>query len=469
MDETLALDRVPPQSVDAEQGVLGSMMLEKDALSKAAEILKPEFFYRDAHRIIYSALLELAERNEPTDLITVVEELQKQNKLEQAGGRSYISALINSVPMAANVEHYARIVEQKALLRSVIYAATQMAAWAYRGEEEATDLLDQCGKLIFDLSRKSTREFHNMKDVTREAFSVVERRYKTGGITGISTGFPDLDQATSGFQESNLIVLAGRTSMGKTSLALNMVQHVAIREGKPVAIFSLEMSRDELALRMLCSEAQVNGHLIRTGGLQEADWKKLVHGCGVLEKVPIFIDDSFMLTPLELRSKARRLKSEVDIQLLVVDYLQQMIPNKLSGNRVQDISDITRSLKSLARELQIPVVALSQLSRAIEKRDEKVPMLSDLRESGSIEQDADVVMFIHRKSLYSRQKEEIPEDIEDSNEKQSKIERQATLYIAKQRNGPTKEIPLVFMGEYATFVSKDTSHKYGLETIDNED
>ena len=453
MVEQISLSgKVPPQNIEAEQCVLGSILLDKSVLDKIVGILKPPSFYKDSHRTIFQCIVDIARRGEPVDLITLTEELRRKDKLELVGGIAYLTTLVDSIPTTLNVEYYAKIVHEKAKLRSLIFASTQIINLAYDGKDEVDKILDKSEKLIFDVHTEDRKlDIYPMKSVVEDAWKMIDAKYKTKGITGVSTGFIDIDNLTSGLQDSDLIIIAGRTSMGKTSLALNIVGNVAVRENLPVAIFSLEMAKEQLAMRMLCSEAMVNQHRLRTGYLTEEDWKRIGDAANILSSSPIFVDETTGLTSMNLRSKARRLKAETNLKLIVVDYLQLMEPDRPRENKAQEISEISKSLKALARELKIPVIALSQLSREIEKRKERIPQLSDLRESGSIEQDADVVMFIHRMYYELQIKEAMGKEVSDEEER--KMKRDAKLIIAKQRNGPTANVKLYFLDDYTRFVS----------------
>ena len=435
------IDRIPPQSVEAEQAVLGAALIEREAISKVAEFLRPEDFYREAHRLIFNTVLQLFNKNDAVDLVTVVEHLRKDDKLEGAGGIAYVTSLANSVPTAANVLYHARIVEEKALLRQLINAATEIAGMGYEGSEEVATIIDTAEKKILGVSsRKVGRDFTPIKSIIFDAFTKIEQLYETkGGITGLSSGFKDLDQLTSGFQPSDLILIAARPSMGKTAFVLNIAQNVAIRSKQAVAFFSLEMSKEQLVQRMLCAEAVIDSQRLRIGQLEEGDWKKLINGADRLAAAPIFIDDTPGITVMEMRAKARRLKIEYDLKLIIIDYLQLMqgaSSGRGSENRQQEISEISRSLKSLARELNVPVIALSQLSRSVESRQVKKPMLSDLRESGSLEQDADIVAFLYREDYYNP-------DTEHKNITE--------VIIAKHRNGPVDTVQLFFHKQFTKF------------------
>jgi len=434
------LDRIPPQNIEAEQAVLGAMLIEREAISKVAELLRPEDCYREAHRLIYNAMLELFNKNDAVDMVTVIEFLRKGDKLESAGGISYITSLANSVPTAANVLYHARIVEEKALLRQLINAATNITSLGYEDNEEVASILDTAEKTILSVSsRRMGGEFTPIKSIIFDAFSKIEQLYASkGSITGLSTGFKDLDRLTSGLQPSDLILIAARPSMGKTAFVLNIAQHIGIKEKKAVAFFSLEMSKEQLVQRMLCAESTIDSQRLRIGELEPNDWTKLVSGADRLSAAPIFIDDTSGITVMEMRSKCRRLKIEYDLKLIIIDYLQLMQGSSKKGseNRQQEISEISRSLKGLAREIGVPVIALSQLSRSVESRQVKKPMLSDLRESGSLEQDADIVAFLYRDDYYNP----------DSEQKNI-----TEVIIAKHRNGPVDTIQLFFHKQFTKF------------------
>jgi replicative DNA helicase len=416
------------------------MLIEREAISRVSEFLQPEDFYREAHRSIYNAMLDLFSRNEAVDLITITEHLRREDKLEAAGGISYITSLANSVPTAANVLYHAKIIEEKALLRQLINAATYIAGMGYEANDEVLNILDKAEKMILDVSgRKITGDFAPIKNILMAALDRVEHLYNAkGGVTGLSTGFVDLDRLTAGLQPSDLILVAARPSMGKTAFVLNIAQNVALKDNA-VAFFSLEMSKEQLVQRMLCSEATINAQRLKIGDLKDQDWTKLMKAADRLSSAPVFIDDTAGITVTEMRSKARRLKAEHDLKLIVIDYLQLMSGGSSSGrneNRQQEISEISRSLKALARELSVPVIALSQLSRGVETRTNKRPMLSDLRESGSLEQDADIVAFLYRDDYYDPQTEN--KDITE-------------VIISKHRNGPVDTVLLTFQKEYTKF------------------
>lgn len=439
MDRIDLAERVPPQHVEAEEFVLGAILLDNQALNKVLEVLSPTAWYREGHRKIFQAMIELSETNEAIDQITVCEQLRRRNELEQVGGAAYLAQLVAQVPTAANVRHHAKIVQEKALLRNLITVATDIVASGYQDAEKVDDLIDQAERKIFELAERRMRQsFVPVRSIVKSTFEMIERLYERKEmVTGVPTGFVDLDKMTAGLQPSDLIILAGRPSMGKTALALNMAQHAAIKCNEAVAIFSLEMSKEQLVLRMLCSEARVDAHKLRSGFLAREDWRKLTDAAGRLSDAKIFIDDTPGMTVLEMRAKARRLKAEHRLALVIVDYLQLMRGRGGADNREQEISDISRSLKGLAKELSVPVIALSQLSRAVETRGgDKKPQLSDLRESGAIEQDADVVMFVFREEVYRQ---------DESNR------GVAEILVRKQRNGPTGEVLLTFLDRYTKF------------------
>jgi replicative DNA helicase len=434
--------RLPPQNVEAEQCVLGGILIEDGALLKVVEILGPADFYREAHGVVYAAMVELFERNEPQDLITVHNILKSRGQLEAVGGATYLAELTEVVPVAANIGFYARIVRDKAVLRRLIQKSSDIATLCYEEAGEVDEILESAEAAIFEISQAKIRQaFHPLKGVLKQSIKRVEDLYERKElITGVPTGFSGLDEITAGLQQSDLIIVAGRPSMGKTALALNMAQHAAIDHGVPVAIFSLEMSKEQLALRMLCSEARVDAQRVRTGFLTERDWPRLINAAGHLSEAPIFIDDTPAASVLEMRAKARRLKSEHDLGLVVVDYLQLMRGRGQAERREQEISEISRSLKAMAKELNVPVVALSQLNRKVEDRPNKRPQMADLRESGAIEQDADVIAFIYRDEVYNRSEENPNKGI-------------AEVIIGKQRNGPIGIVKLAFIAKYSTFAN----------------
>jgi replicative DNA helicase len=442
----LYADRLPPQNIEAEQAVLGAIFLEPSSLTVASEILIPEDFYRAAHQKIFNAMLKLNDEGKVVDLVTVTEELAAAKLIEDTGGVSYLSELASSVPTAANIEYYARIVEEKSLLRRLIRTATEIASDGYSREDEVEALLSEAEKNILAVAqRKNAGAFHNIKDVLVRTYDNIEEMHnRVGEITGISTGFAELDRMTAGFQRNDLIIVGARPSVGKTAFALNIASNVAIKTGENVAIFSLEMGAEQLVMRMLCSEGNIDAQRLRTGSLTDDDWGKLTMAMGALSNSGIFIDDTPGVRISDIRSKCRRLKQEHGLGMILIDYLQLILGSGRSGeNRQQEVSEISRSLKQLARELQVPVIALSQLSRGVEQRQDKRPMMSDIRESGSIEQDADIVAFLYRDDYY---------------DKESENKNIIEIIIAKQRNGPTGTVSLAFVKEYNKFVNLETRY-----------
>jgi len=436
--------RLPPQAVEVEQAVLGALILDGEAVSRVVEIIKPSDFYKKGHCLIYEAILALFEKNDPIDLVTLPEMLQRHDALERVGGRVALVELSENVATSANIEYHARIVREKAVLRYLINTSTEIVAECYQPTSEVTELLDRAEQSIFAISEQQARQdFVLMGDLLPHTFDEIEEFHRRGGqITGLSTGFNELDTLTAGMHKGDLIIVAGRPSMGKTAFALNVAERVAIQENIPVGIFSLEMSKGQLALRMLCSLARISSHALRTGRLRNEEWPKLSAATGPLSEKRIFIDDSAAIGVLEMRAKARRLKAQHDVGLIIVDYLQMMRGGPRVENRQQEIAIISRSLKVLAKELNIPVMALSQLSRAPEQRGgDRRPQLADLRESGAIEQDADVVMFIYRPERY---------DIKKDKEGRS-VENVAEIIVSKQRNGPTGVVRLTFLKDYVRF------------------
>lgn len=439
MSEEL-IERVPPQHVEAEQAVLGAILLQSESLITVSELLMSDDFYRVNHQKIYSAMLQVGEAGEPVDIVTLTAHLQNLGQLEEVGGVVYLAALANTVPTAANVDHYAQIVREKAVLRRLIRVATQIAATGYEGVSDVTQVIDDAERSILELSQQRlNRGFTPIRDVLMTTFERLETLYSNkGSITGIPTGYPDLDKMTSGFQKSDLIIVAARPSVGKTAFALNITQNVAVRAGQPVAVFSLEMSKEQLVQRILSAEANIDAGRMRTGFLEDDDWPKLTMAISALSEAPIYIDDSPAITVADIRSKCRRLQTEHGLGMVMIDYLQLIQGRGRTDNRQQEISEISRTLKQIARELNVPVIALSQLSRSVEQRQDKRPMMSDIRESGSIEQDADVVAFLYRDDYYD------PES-----ERKNIIE----IILAKQRNGPTGKVELVFLKNFNKFVS----------------
>jgi len=435
------IQKIPPNNLEAEQSVLGAMLLDKEAISAASEILKGDDFYREVHKEIFEAIIDIYNDNNPVDLITLTEKLKGRNTLEAVGGITYLTQLMNIVPTTSNIDQYVKIVEEKSLLRKLIKSSNEIISKCYDNPEDPIEVVDQAEKSIFDISlSKSSQGFVPIKQILTTNFDRIEELYlNKGKITGIPTGFVDLDQKLSGLQRSDLILIAARPSMGKSALMMNLVQHAAVRENIPVAIFSLEMSKEQLSQRLLCAEALIDAHRLRTGDITEDEWIKLARAMGVLADKPIFIDDTPAISITEMRAKCRRLKIEHGLGLIAIDYLQLMSGSSNYDSRQQEVSDISRSLKALARELDVPVVALSQLSRAPEMRADHRPILSDLRESGAIEQDADVVIFLYRDEYYhpDTEKKNIGEVI-----------------IAKQRNGPTGVVELVWLGQFTKFADK---------------
>ncbi|MBH82273.1 MAG: replicative DNA helicase [Candidatus Marinimicrobia bacterium] len=438
MADNNQLLNVQPHSEEAELAVLGSMLSSKDAVSKSIQWLTPDVFYKDAHGKIFSAMELLFDKGEPVDTVSVIDLLKKNKELESVGGTYFVTGLVESVPTAAHVERYSKIVMEKALLRSLITLSHSIAKEAYEDSQDVADILDTVEQSIFSITQNRLKGgFTQINDIVVAALEKLELIRASGGsVIGVPSGLLDLDDITSGFQEGDLIIIAGRPGMGKTALALSMIRNAALEADVGVGMFSLEMANHQLAMRLLCAEARVDSHFVRTGKLPAKLWKNLGLSAGDLEKAPIYLDDSPALTVLELRAKARRLKAEHNIGMIVVDYLQLMQGPRGVENRQQEISVISRSLKALAKELSIPVVALSQLSRAVEQRADRKPQLSDLRESGAIEQDADVVIFLYRPWVYSQEDED---------------EGKAEIIVAKQRNGPTGHISASFISKYARF------------------
>ncbi len=433
---------LPPQNIEAEQAVLGTVLLQDKSLLQIAEIIEPNDFYRDAHKVIFTAMITLFEKREPHDLITVAGLLSDQNKLNDVGGAAYLASLTDIVPFSGTLVHHAKIIHKKSVLRRLIQTTSEVAARCYDAQDDIESLVDQAEKTIFEIAQsKKGQGFQPMAQIVPRAFDRITKLFdRQEHITGIATGYEELDKMTAGLQPSEMIILAARPSMGKTALAMNIVQHAALIDKTPTAVFSLEMSMESLALRMLCSVGRIDAQRIRTGKLHESDWPKLTRATGMLADAPIYIDDTAGLTVLEMRAKARRLKSEHNLGLVVIDYLQLMQGKSSTENRTQEISDISRSLKAMAKELNVPVLALSQLNRSLENRTDKRPQLSDLRESGAIEQDADVIMFIYRDEVYNKSEDNPNRGL-------------AEVIIGKQRNGPTGMVKMTFLGEFTTFES----------------
>lgn len=447
------INRLPPQNIEAEQSVLGAIILDNEALPKAIEALSPDDFYKETHRRLYKSIIALFERSEPIDIVTLTDHLRKSDEIEAVGGISYLSYLANSIPTSANIRYHAKIVSEKSMLRALIRTATQITSEVYENSRDVDEVVDYAQKMIFDITDKRTKiSFSPLRDVIKDTFKMIEHLYdKKEAITGVPSGFKDIDELTSGFQSGDLIIVGGRPGMGKTAFALNVAGYVAADMRETVAVFSLEMSKEQLALRMICAESGVNSSSVRKGFISKQDWIKLTNAAGRLADAPIFIDDSSMLTVLEIRAKARRLKMEYGmLSLIVVDYLQLMRSKGKFERREQEISDISRSLKALAKELKVPVIALSQLNRAVEQRGEKRPTLADLRESGALEQDADVIIFLYRDEFY--------------NKNNPSNKGKAELIVAKQRNGPTGIVDLTFLADSTKFVDfTDLSYETGEE------
>ncbi len=435
------LGKVPPHDIEAEQAILGSMLTDRDSVISAIEVLKPEAFYREDNRAIYSAILGLYSQSEPIDIITVKSKLVEDGNFERVGGLEYLASLPERVPTTANVEKYIKIVDEKSMLRNLINTSNELISLGYDETEEVDKIMDLAEKKIFDLAqKKNTKGYTSIKDVLVESFAKLEELYnQKGRISGISTGFTDLDLKTSGLHNSDLLIVAARPAMGKSAFAINIATNVAVQSGKGVAIFNLEMSKDQVGNRILCSEAMVDSNKIRTGQVEDEDWVKLASTLGRLSEAPIYIDDTAGISIMEIRAKCRKLKLEKDIGLVVIDYLQLIQGSGgKNASREQEISEISRSLKILAKELDIPVIALSQLSRSVEKREDKRPMLSDLRESGAIEQDADIVIFLYRDDYYN----------EDSEKKNV-----AEVILAKHRGGSTGTVDLAWLPSYTKFAN----------------
>jgi replicative DNA helicase len=445
------IDRLPPQSLEAEQSVLGSVLIDRDAIVEVAEFLRPEDFYRQSNGLIYGAMVELFERREPIDIVTVAETLERKGELDAIGGRSYLSSLSNQTPTAVHAVQYARIVERKAVLRNLIGAAGKIAGIGYEDPAEIQEAIDRAETELFAVSERRVHAgFSPLRSLLHEAFDRLDYLHShRGEISGIRTGFTELDTMTTGLQKSDLIIVAARPSVGKTSLALNMAEHAAVRDGKSVGVFSLEMSKEQLVLRLLSSVGDIDSQRLRTGFLEDMDFNRVANAMTSLSEARIYIDDTPNISTMELRTKARRLQAEAGLDLVIVDYLQLMQASTTSrdANRVQEVSEISRGLKALAREIGVPVIALSQLSRQPEMRESKEPRLSDLRESGAIEQDADLVMFLWREK--DRAQEEEAAEVEEIN-----------LHLAKHRNGPTGRVKLMFRKRQTRFFSAAVGERY---------
>ncbi|MDD5408549.1 MAG: replicative DNA helicase [Candidatus Omnitrophica bacterium] len=439
MPQELNLDKLPPQNLDAEMAVLGSMLLDEEAVSVAVEKLDAGCFYKDTHRKIFQTISDLYNANKAVDLITLADALRKDNSLDEIGGASFLTSLANAVPTAANINHYAGIVREKYILRSLINNSTKIITVCHESEGNIAEVVDTAERLIFEVSeRKNQGTYQHLKEIVKDSIETIDRLYQNKAhVTGIPTGYIDFDIKTAGLQPSDLIIIAGRPSMGKSAFALGIAEYAGVIEKVPTAVFSLEMSKEQLVQRMLCSHARVDAHKVRTGYLATSDWPRLTAAAGKLSEAPIYIDDTPAISVMELRARARRLKSHHGIKLIILDYMQLMRGSAMNmESRQQEISEISRSLKALARELSVPVIAISQLSRAVESRTDHRPQLSDLRESGAIEQDADVVVLILREEYYT-----------PSPDNQGIAE----AIIAKQRNGPVGSLKLAFIKEFTRF------------------
>ena len=452
-DDTLTESiKLPPFSIDAEQAVLGGLMLDNNAWDNVADILVEEDFYRRDHRLIFRAISHLANTGQPFDAVTSSEWLEQRNELENVGGLSYLGTLAKNTPTAANIKAYADIVRERSILRQLIRAANEISTDAYQGEgRTSADMLEHAEKLVFDIAERGARgrlEYQGVNQLVTRAIDTIEKLFQLENpITGVPTGFTDFDEQTAGLQKGDLVIVAGRPSMGKTTYAMNIVENAAIKHKIPVAVFSMEMPGESLVMRMLSSLGHIDQHKIRTGKLSDDDWPRLTSAVGILSEAPIFIDDTAALSPSDIRARARRIKREHGLGLIVIDYLQLMrSPVGAKENRATEISDISRSLKALAKELSVPVIALSQLNRSLEQRPNKRPVMSDLRESGAIEQDADLITFIYRDEVYN----------EDSPDKGI-----AEIIIGKQRNGPIGTTRLTFLGQYTRFENYTAAGKYG--------
>ncbi len=445
-------DKVPPQSIEAEVAVLGAMLIDEKVISEILEIIDTSYFYRQDHQIIFSAVVDLFQSRKNVDLLTVAEEIKRKGKIEDIGGTVYLTHLVDNTPSSANAVSYAKIVKEKGMLRFLITSATQILSLCYQSEDDANAILDKSERLIFDIStQKVEGGYIHIKNIIKDSIELIDSLYqKKTHITGIPSGFHDFDIKTAGFQKGDLVIIAGRPSMGKSAFAGGLAEYAAVEENIPVGIFSLEMSKEQLTQRFLCSQAKVDAHKLRTGFLAPSDWPLLTSAAGRLSEAPIYIDDTPGISIFELRAKSRRLKLHHNIQLLIVDYLQLLHTSSRFESRQQEISEISRSLKALAKEIEVPVIVVSQLSRAVEARTDKRPQLSDLRESGAIEQDADVVVLLLREDYYNpdTEKKGIAEAI-----------------IAKQRNGPVGSVFLGFIKEYMKFVSLDMSHTPSAEGL----
>ncbi|WP_129126415.1 replicative DNA helicase [Geomonas oryzae] len=443
--------KLPPQSIEAEMSILGGILVDNEAINRVLEVLTPEELYRESHRKIMRAMIELNERGEPCDLITLTTILRKKGELDEVGGGAYLATLVDFVPMAANISYYCKIVKEKFITRKLITAATDIVSQGFEDKVEVESLLDTAQKVIFEIGENKLKpSYYKVSDILKDTIKNIELLYeKKELVTGVPTGYTDLDKLTAGFHAGDLVIIAGRPAMGKTTFALNVAQYASVDADKkkyPAAIFSLEMPKEQLVERLLCSASRVDLTRLRSGHLQENDWPKLIKGAGLLHNSKIFIDDTPSISVMELRSKARRLKAEHDIGIIVIDYLQLMRGGANSESRQQEISEISRSLKGLAKELSIPVIALSQLNRGLEQRTDKRPMMSDLRESGAIEQDADIIMFVYRGEVYDKENED--------------LKGKAEIIIGKHRSGPIGTVDLAFRGEFTRFENLSNREEY---------
>jgi replicative DNA helicase len=446
-DQSTDIRKVPPQNLEAERAVLGAILMDNDSVYSVMEVLEPSAFYQPSHRLIFSTMIELSEKGEPIDMVTLTDRLRSSGNLDQAGGPDYIPSLADEVPTSAGVVNYARIVREKAVLRNLIEASTEIVQDCFDAPGEVDQLLDEAERRIFAISEERIRSgFLSMKEIVKSSFKTIESLYeKKEHITGVPSGFADIDELTSGFQASDLVIIAGRPSMGKTAFCLNIAQYASMSKGMTVAVFSLEMAKEQLVMRMLCSEARIDAHRLRSGFLGQTDWPKLSTAAGRLADAAIYIDDTPAISSMEMRAKTRRLKADKGLDLIIVDYLQLMSGRTRSDSREQEISEISRSLKALAKELGVPVLALSQLNRGVESRLDKRPILADLRESGAIEQDADVIIFIYRDEVYN---------------KESMEKGVAEIIIGKQRNGPVGTRKLTWMDKYTRFEDLTTREQH---------
>ncbi len=438
-----SLYHLPPQNIEAEESILSSILIDNSTLLDVMEILSPDDFYRSSHQNIFAGIAELFSKNEPADLVTLTNLLREKNQLEEIGGAAYLAQIIDTAPLAVNAQHYARIVHDKAALRRMIEKANAISQRCFKDQGDVDEIIDFAESAIFEIARKKDKQsFYPLSKIIEENIDTLEERQGNKALlTGVPTGFTLFDNLTSGLQKSDLIIIAGRPSMGKTALALNIARNVAIDANTPVAIFSLEMSKEQLSMRILCAEARIDSSRLRSGFFSRDDWVNLTDAAEILSEAPIHIDDSANISALEIRTKARRLKMKTDLGLIIIDYLQLMKSSHFSERRDLEISEISRTLKALGKELELPIIALSQLNRKLEDRSDKRPQLADLRESGALEQDADVVAFIYREEVYNR---------DENNTEQGKAE----LLISKQRNGPTGMVPLTFITEYTRFESR---------------